>query len=923
MHDHACNLRTTARGVPPPIRARLRAGVLGAALLCLGAAPAGDKSTLRLAAATTVAETGLVEELVRDFQSRHPDIRIEVSVLGALATLTEARQGRADLVITHHPPSEKLFGDEGYGLLRTEIMYDEWAILGPPRDPAGVAGAADPGAALRRLAEKRAPFLAAAPQSGTHKKMAELFELAGVKTGWRGFETTDIGAAATLQQAAQFESYTFANMGSYLANRDTVGRDIVPLYRDHPALRNTYSAIVVSRKRVPGARQELAERFLDYLTSDEAQTLIRDYGEKRFGAQLFIPVAHLDEGLRARRAGAELNRKILTINVLVALLAALAAASVVAFRLMQRARHAERERRLSEERFALAVSGTNDGIWDWNLDTGEVYYSPRFKEMLGYRADDPAVAADINTWRNHIHPADRERAPELLENYLHGRDGIFSVEHRLLTETGDMLWVQLRGRAQRDEAEGAAGRPRRMSGSMTDITERKLQETALAHAALHDTLTGLPNRTLLYERLNQALMTARRDNSPLAVVMLDIDNFKDINEGFGHPSGDLILQQVATRLASGRPRSHTVARLGGDTYVLLAPDIAEKDVKQQVREVNKALEPPFELEGHTIAVKASAGIALFPQHGEDAVLLIQRAEVALHRARRENTGYAVYDVDRDQGSQRYFAFDAELKQAVAHDELVLHYQPIMTLRTGYITAVEALLRWRHPKHGLIAPDAFIPRAEHMGLMDIPTLWVLEQALGQCAAWAETGHPLTVAVNISAGSLQDQRLPDRIAALLQKTGVPPNRLEIEITESAIMIDPARAKETLERLRAMKLALVIDDFGTGYASLGYLKELPVDKIKLDKSFVTNMLNDDSDVEIVRAATLLAHKLGLKVIAEGVESDEVLKLLSKLGCDQAQGHYLSPPLAETELVKWLDASGWEDADARGSPAHHPTSQ
>ena len=889
--------------------------LLGATIAAAGVAPAAERPpALRIVVAASLVETGLLDDLAREFEARHPGVPIEIRSHGALAVLEEARRGHADLIVTHHPPSEKMFVAEGYGLLHTEILYDQFALFGPAKDQLGLARQGDFAKVIRTLAEKEVSFLAPAPQSGTYKKLMELFDLAGVTPGWIGFENTGTSAAATLQQAAQFGAYTLLDMGNYLANRDTVGQQIVPLFRDHPALRNTYSAIVVSAARVPGAQQEQAELFLDYLVSEEAQALIGRYGDRKFGVPLFTPVAHLDEGLKARRAAADLGRKMRIIYALVLFAAALAAAGGAATVQMRRARRAEGARRVSEERFALAVGGTHDGIWDWDIRAGTAYFSPRWKELLGYRADEP-LEDSIETWRSRIHPDDRERVLALLDDYLKGHGEQFAVEHRMLAKDGDAVWAQMRGKALWAPApEGAGTRVAlRMSGSMTDITERKLQEAALARMALHDVLTGLPNRTLLYERLNQAIMSARRDNGPVAVAMLDLENFTKINEAFGHPSGDLILQQVAARLAHDRPETHTVARSGGDSFFLILPDKGALLLPRLAHDIARALEPPFELGGQSVPIQASLGFAFFPEHGEDPVILVQHAEMALYRARQQSSGYAVYDLDPSQGSQRYSAFDAELRQAVERDELLLHYQPIMNLRTGFVSGVEALVRWRHPQHGLLGPEAFIPRAEHMGLVGIPALWVLEQTASRVAAWRRQGRPLTAAVNLSAGSLHDRRLPERIAALLDKTGIPPESLELEITESAVTSDPARAAEILGRLHAMKLTLVIDDFGAGYASLSCLKQLPVDKIKLDRLFVANMMRDDGDAEIVRATVLLARRLGLKVMAEGVESEEMLKALALLGCDQAQGPCICQPLAEGELLRWLANAGWEDTDAR----------
>lgn len=863
------------------------------------------REVLRVAVASTAAETGVIDALAQDFRAFHPYVTVEIAEVGAVAALELGRRGEVDVIITHDPAGEKLFVMQGYGRLRTEIMRDEFALLGPPADIQRTAQA-DLVDLLRRLAADERPFLAPSLRSGTAKKIAELWELAGVTPDWVGYEVTGESAVATLHRAAQFGAYTITNMGTYLANRSRLQGRVVPLYRDHPALYNTYSAIVVDSSPASGAREATAEAFLDYLASDAGQKRIARFGHSKYGTALFAPVAHLDAGLQARRASAILEQKQEMIHYLAVLAVVLALAGCAAAAFALHARRMEKARRLSEERYMLAVSGTRDGIWDWNIDSGETLYSGRWKEMLGYHGYDDEIDNTILTWHDRIHVEDREQVLARLDKYLSGRSDFFSAEHRVRTKSGDYLWVQMRGKALWN----SKGKPVRMAGSMTDISERKKQEAAIAHQGLHDPLTDLPNRMLLHERLQQAVVAARRDARALAVMMLDLDNFKEVNDTLGHPSGDLVLRQVAARLCAARPDSDTVARFGADKFTLILPDTDAERAKQAVHEITRIFEPAFALPEQELTVRASIGIAVYPEHGHDDVTLVKRAEVALFRAKRTGSPFALYDVDLDQHTQNYVAFDAELRQAAERNELVLHYQPMMSLRTGYFNTMEALLRWRHPKHGLIGPEAFIPRAENLGLIKIPTLWVLEEALRQCATWHADGHRLSVAVNLSASTLHDPQLPTHVARLLEQTAVAPQYLELEITESAIMTDPVRAREILARLRAMGVQLVIDDFGTGYSSLSYLKELPADRVKIDKSFVTDMIQDDGDAAIVRATIFLAHSLGLKVIAEGVETEEILKALAMQGCDIAQGFHVGRPLAADDLTDWLRETG-QDTD------------
>lgn len=441
-----------------------------------------------------------------------------------------------------------------------------------------------------------------------------------------------------------------------------------------------------------------------------------------------------------------------------------------------------------------------------------------------------------------------------------------------------------------------------------EITERKAQAAVLEYQALHDSLTDLPNRTLLYDRLQQAILSGHRQSRLLALLLMDLDHFKDVNDTLGHHHGDMLLQQVGQRLRGTLRESDTVARLGGDEFAILISALADvKDVPLVTEKILQALEAPFILEGNILDIGASIGIALFPDHGEYADLLIQRADVAMYLAKEAGGGYAIYSSEQDQNSPRRLALRGELRQAIENGDLFLLYQPKINLQTSNVIGVEALVRWRHPRLGTVPPDQFIPLAEHTGLIKPLTLWVLNAALSQCRSWREAGVDLGVAVNLSARNLQDPQVSDQIADLLETWNVPPQMLELEITESVIMADPVRAMEILTRLSKMGVRLSIDDFGTGYSSLGYLKKLPVDEIKIDKSFVKEMAIDGDDTVLVRSIIDLAHNLGLQVIAEGVEDQETWDALVMLGSDAAQGYFMSRPIPADELGRWLRESPW----------------
>ncbi len=441
--------------------------------------------------------------------------------------------------------------------------------------------------------------------------------------------------------------------------------------------------------------------------------------------------------------------------------------------------------------------------------------------------------------------------------------------------------------------------------SFRDITDRRQWEDALEHQALHDGLTQLPNRTLLHDRLRQAILSAQRNDHALALLVMDLDGFKEVNDTFGHHSGDLLLQQIGPRLRGVLREADTVARLGGDEFAVLLPGAQAGDAVASARRLINALERPFLVEDHTLSLGASFGIALLPEHGTDADTLLRRADIAMYVAKRSHAGYTLYEPDHYAHTPNRLSFIGELRAALELDQLVLHYQPLMNLRTRRFDRVEALARWQHPEHGLLPPADFIPLAEETSLIGPFSHWVLNTALRQCHTWHAEGQRIIVAINVSARNLHDPLFPGAIANALKEWDVEPGYLKIEITESTLMTDPPRALEILRGLRGMGVGISIDDFGTGYSSLSYLKRLPVDEIKIDKSFVLNMAVDDSDAAIVRSTIGLGHDLGLSVVAEGVENQETLDLLAALGCDVAQGLYLGSAMPAPLLHACLEAT------------------
>ena len=431
---------------------------------------------------------------------------------------------------------------------------------------------------------------------------------------------------------------------------------------------------------------------------------------------------------------------------------------------------------------------------------------------------------------------------------------------------------------------------------------------AMRHQALHDGLTNLPNRTLLHDRLQQAISVSRREKKMLALIVMDLDQFKAINDTLGHHTGDLVLQQIAIRLQQELRDSDTVARLGGDEFAIMLTTVSgEACVVIKVKKILETICQPLQIEGQSLHAGASLGIALFPEHGDNPERLLRCADIAMYSAKRDRAGFAIYNAAQNLQNTKRIVLENDLRTAIQENQLILHYQPKVDLITNRICGVEALVRWQHPKDGLIFPDNFIHAAEQSGLINSLTHLVFKMAIQQSRKWQQKEMVLPIAVNISAVNLQDPKFPDQVIETMRDHKISSGLLEMEITETALMVDPLYAIETIKKLRDIGIVISIDDFGTGYSSMAYLKKSLVGKIKIDKSFVMEMLKNENDEVIVRAIIDLAHNLGLIVIAEGVETREVLDRLKLLGCDTAQGYYISRPITADEFEVWLKKSDW----------------
>lgn len=555
--------------------------------------------------------------------------------------------------------------------------------------------------------------------------------------------------------------------------------------------------------------------------------------------------------------------------------------------------------RESEERYALAARGANDGLWDWNLKTGEIYFSPRWKEMIG--CDEGAIGCRPEEWFSRVHADDRPRFQAALAEHRRGRTPQLECEHRILCQDGAYRWMLTRGLA----VWNAAGEATRMAGSQTDITAAKVA----------DPLTGLPNRLLFMDRLEQVIEQAnRRPDQVFAVLFLDVDRFKNVNDSLGHFIGDLLLQGIAERLRTGLRSADTVARLredcsvarlGGDEFAVLLREIRQAgDAVAVAERIAAELRAPFLLNGHEVFATVSIGIAVSTigyQHPED---LLRDADTAMYCAKEAGRArFEIFDLDMRRRAVTRLQVETDLRRAIERDELRLHYQAIVDLRTGHIAGFEGLVRWQHPLRGLLQPGEFIAVAEETGLIVPLGHWILEQACRDAARWfrMDPAAPvlsrrpsLTMHLNFSGVQLMQPDVIEEIERIVRQSWPDTRafRLSFEITESTMMRNSKTISVLLARLRDLNIGLDIDDFGTGYSSLSQLQHLPVQTLKIDRSFVARIGQDEESLEIIRTIVALAHNLGMDVIAEGVETAPQLARLKALHCEYAQGYYFARP-------------------------------
>ena len=566
------------------------------------------------------------------------------------------------------------------------------------------------------------------------------------------------------------------------------------------------------------------------------------------------------------------------------------------------ARAAEAERARAAERVELALASASIGLWDWDIAAGRRSADARACAILGYTGDEQEGQDGDGLGR--VHPDEREAVRVALERHLHGASPDFDAEFRMRHRNGHWVWVQSRGRVVERAPGGAA---LRMVGTRSDISARKQADADIAHLAFYDGLTNLPNRRLLMDRLGHALAKTERNGGYGAVLFIDLDDFKALNDSRGHDVGDRLLEMVAFRLQQVTRDIDTVARLGGDEFVLLLEDLggtaqdASEHAELVARKILNALSLAYTLDGHELRSTPSIGAALFGNAHQVAHDLLRQADMAMYEAKSAGGGaFRFFDPGMQAAVDATTSLETDLRFALARREFELWYQPVVN-RIGLMTGAEALIRWRHPRNGLTGPGAFIAQAEKSGLIVGIGDWVLQEACRQLKLWSRdpATASLTIAVNVSARQFRQEDFVARVLEILAVSGADPRRLKIELTESVLLTD---IEDTIARMQALKqhgIGFALDDFGTGYSSLSYLQRLPLDQLKIDQSFVRDMLHTPHAASIVQAIVNLSATLGLHVVAEGVENDEQWERLQEIGCNSFQGYLFAPPLAPAEMA------------------------
>ncbi|MBK1810115.1 EAL domain-containing protein [Clostridium sp. YIM B02505] len=553
----------------------------------------------------------------------------------------------------------------------------------------------------------------------------------------------------------------------------------------------------------------------------------------------------------------------------------------------------------SEERYRLVLEASNDGVWDWDVENDIGYISKPWRELLGVQAEE--IENYFEFLREIVYPEDRKSVLSSLEEYFMGKTNSYEVFFRLNLERDEFIWIQCKGRIFRNED----GSIVRMAGSISDITEKRNYQSKIFKMAYYDNLTNLPNRTYLNDKLDELIKNVTKKGGKAAVYFLDLDNFKNINDTLGHDYGDIVLKCASNELLSVLGEDYTVARFGGDEFIIIQHKLdKENELNDTAQKIIKIFDKPILINNQPFHVAASIGVAIIPEHGIESVEILKKADIAMYNAKEEGKGrFKIYDEEMSKKVQLESDFEKSIRKAIIQKEFYLNYQPYFHAISGELEGVEALIRWNHPKRGIIPPGEFIPLAEKTGLIKEIGDWVLMECCLQNKIWQDKGlKKIPVAVNVSEHQFQSPLFVERVNNVLKETNLDPKYLKIEITEGTVIKSFDNNISILNKLKQMGIGISLDDFGTGYSSLSYLIKLPLDVIKIDKSFVDDICRTENTKIIIEDIISMAHKLNLEVIAEGVETDDQLKYLQKHKCDKIQGYLFSKPISSTDIEKLL---------------------
>ncbi len=561
-------------------------------------------------------------------------------------------------------------------------------------------------------------------------------------------------------------------------------------------------------------------------------------------------------------------------------------------------RRAERARQRAERRLQLAIDIAHLGSWEWSMMDGSVYFSPQWKRLLGY--DENELQNHLQVWIDRLHPADRERALSALQGYAKHPTGTFQSEYRIQHHDGDYRWVTSRAIAEYDDK----GKVQCLIGTMIDITRQKLEEQRVREAAQHCPLTGLPNRALIFEYANHLLAAASRKHSRGALLFIDLDHFKPVNDLHGHDVGDRLLKEVAQRMVSCVRQEDLVGRLGGDEFVIVLPYLGKGHTAPTVaRHVIDILSQPFHISGLELSISASVGISFYPMHGADVDTLLHRADMAMYRAKETGRGnYQVYTSELRSRVDASASVEAQIRRGLAENLFTLYYQPVVNIDDGSIAGVEALLRLPALQGHMIEPATFIPVAESAGMIAQLGDWVTEEVCRQLIVWRDKGMPpVRIAMNISTLQFRQRGFAARLLNIVRQHGVDPHCLQIEVTENSLAERVSDAMETLTELHAAGMQIALDDLGTGWSSLNLISHLPLDKLKVDRVFVSKLQHDQASKAVAEVIIAMGKALGLEIVGEGVDSEQTLEYLRSQGCRQVQGNLLGEAMPPAEFLQW----------------------